>query len=286
MDPSPFDIRPLDASFGAVVTGLKLAELDEAAFAELYRTWLDYALLIFPGQHLTRDEQIAFARRFGAPEFEIAPISNVRADGSVRARGRHRRRDQGAEGQHGLALRLHLHAGAGQGRGVHRPRRRPTRAARPAGPTCAPPTMRWTRRRRRGSRRLSAHHSLRYSQGKIGHPKGDYTGYGMDETDAPLRPLVKIHPETGRKCLMVGRHAHGIPGLAPDESERLLQELADFACQPPRVYHHSWTPGDAVVWDNRRLMHRACPWDMTKPRVMYHSRIAGDPVSEGWKAAA
>ena len=84
MDRSPFDIRPLDASFGAVVTGLKLAELDEAAFDALYRTWLDYALLIFPGQHLARDEQIAFARRFGAPEFEIAPISNVRADGTVR----------------------------------------------------------------------------------------------------------------------------------------------------------------------------------------------------------
>jgi len=98
--------------------------------------------------------------------------------------------------------------------------------------------------------------------------------------EPPLRPLVKVHPETGRRCLMVGRHAFGIPGLAADESERLLDDLADFACQPPRVYHHAWTPGDAVVWDNRSLMHRACPWDMTQPRVMYHSRIAGDPVSE------
>jgi alpha-ketoglutarate-dependent taurine dioxygenase len=66
----------------------------------------------------------------------------------------------------------------------------------------------------------------------------------------------------------------------------LLDDLAAFTCQPPRVYHHTWTPGDAVVWDNRCLMHRACPWDMTKPRVMYHSRIAGDPVSEGCKASA
>ena len=84
MDLSPFDIQPLDASFGAVVTGLKLAELSESDFAALYRTWLDHALLIFPGQHLTREQQIAFARRFGPPEFEIAPISNVRPDGSVR----------------------------------------------------------------------------------------------------------------------------------------------------------------------------------------------------------
>ena len=79
-----FDLQPLDATFGAVVTGMKLAEIDDGAFAELYDAWLDYALLIFPGQHLARDEQIAFARRFGPPEFEIAPISNVRADGSVR----------------------------------------------------------------------------------------------------------------------------------------------------------------------------------------------------------
>jgi alpha-ketoglutarate-dependent taurine dioxygenase len=130
---------------------------------------------------------------------------------------------------------------------------------------------------------LSAYHSLRYSQGKLGHehkPGSAYSGYGMTVDEPPLRPLVKVHPETGRRCLMVGRHAFGIPGLAPDESERLLDDLADFACQPPRVHHHAWTPGDAVVWDNRCLMHRACPWDMTKPRVMYHSRIAGDPVSE------
>ena len=56
-----FHVEPLDATFGARVTGLKLAALDEAEFAELYRTWLDYALLVFPGQHLTRDEQVAFA---------------------------------------------------------------------------------------------------------------------------------------------------------------------------------------------------------------------------------
>ena len=130
---------------------------------------------------------------------------------------------------------------------------------------------------------LSAYHSLRYSQAKLGHehkPGSAYSGYGMTVEEPPLRPLVKVHPETGRRCLMVGRHAFGIPGLAADESERLLDDLADFACQPPRVYHHAWTPGDAVVWDNRSLMHRACPWDMTQPRVMYHSRIAGDPVSE------
>ena len=91
---------------------------------------------------------------------------------------------------------------------------------------------------------------------------------------------MKTHPETGRQSLLVGRHAYGIPGLDPAESEQLLQALVDHTCQAPRVYHHRWTAGDAVLWDNRRLLHRACPWDMTEARVMYHARIAGDPVAE------
>jgi alpha-ketoglutarate-dependent taurine dioxygenase len=129
----------------------------------------------------------------------------------------------------------------------------------------------------------SARHSLRYSQGKLGHAHkagSAYSGYGMTVAEPPLRPLIKRHPETGRDCLMAGRHAYEVTGLDFNESEALLAELTEFACQPPRVWRHRWTPGDAVVWDNRRLMHRACPWDMTIPRVMYHSRIAGDPVSE------
>jgi alpha-ketoglutarate-dependent taurine dioxygenase len=136
--------------------------------------------------------------------------------------------------------------------------------------------------------RLSAHHSLAYSQGKLGHAHAEgsaYSGYGFpkkgDSAEAPLRPLVKTHPETGRKTLAIGRHAHAIPGLTEAESEALLAELVEQACQPPRTWHHHWTPGDALLWDNRCLLHRATPWDMAKPRVMYHSRIAGDVATEG-----
>jgi alpha-ketoglutarate-dependent taurine dioxygenase len=131
---------------------------------------------------------------------------------------------------------------------------------------------------------LSAHHSLYYSQAKLGHkPKkgGEYRGYGFHDGPVPLRPPVKVHPETGRKSLLIGRHAHNIPTMDAGESERFRQELVDFACQPPRIYHHDWTPGDAVVWDNRCLLHQATPWDMNEPRVTWHSRIAGDPISEG-----
>ena len=95
-----------------------------------------------------------------------------------------------------------------------------------------------------------------------------------------MRPLVKTHPETGRKSLAIGRHAHAIPGMADTESERFLDELVAFACQPPRTYHHSWTPGDAVIWDNRCLLHRAMPWDKDRAAHRGTGRIAGDPVAE------
>src|SRR5271168_2269437 len=78
-----FDLQPIDATFGAVLTGVKLAGLDDTAWQDLHAAWLQYALLIFPDQHLKRDEQIAFAKRFGQLEFEMAAISNVKSDGTL-----------------------------------------------------------------------------------------------------------------------------------------------------------------------------------------------------------
>ena len=57
---------------------------------------------------------------------------------------------------------------------------------------------------------------------------GEYSGYGFHDGPVPLRPLVKTHPETGRKSLLIGRHAHNIPGMDKAESERLLEELVDL----------------------------------------------------------
>ena len=81
---TPLKIEPVDATFGAVVTGFRIPEIDDDTFQALHAAWLKYALLIFPGQHLTRAEQIAFAKRFGPLEFEMTAISNVKEDGTLR----------------------------------------------------------------------------------------------------------------------------------------------------------------------------------------------------------
>jgi alpha-ketoglutarate-dependent taurine dioxygenase len=278
-----FVVRPLDASFGAMVTGLELSRLGDAEFSKLYELWLEFALLVFPDQPMSADEQTAFATRFGELEFPLAPISNVRADGTVRPEAEDDdviKILKGNMGWHsdstympvqakGAVFTAHVVPAAGGETGWA-----DMRAAYDA----------LDDGMRERIRDLAAYHSLYYSQAKLGHkprPDGEYRGYGFHHESPSLRPLVKVHPETGRPALLIGRHAYGIPGLDPAESEALLQELVLFACQPPRVYHHRWSPGDAVVWDNRALLHRACPWDMREPRVMYHARIAGDPRTEG-----
>ena len=134
-----------------------------------------------------------------------------------------------------------------------------------------------TQRRLEG---LTAYHSLIYSQAQIGHDARPGSGYGLTDAPPPLRPLVKTHPETGRKSLFIGRHAYGIPGLDPEESRDLLQKLVGDACRPPRTFAHAWRPGDVVVWDNRCVLHRARPYDHAEPRAMLHVRVSGDPLTE------
>ena len=277
-----FDIHPLDATFGAIVTGLKLRDLNDATWNDLHAEWLKYALLIFPDQFLKRDEQIAFAKRFGPLEFEMAPISNVKTDGTLISEDSDVMKVlKGNMGWHCDSTYMPV-----QAKGAVFSAEVVTKSGGQTG---------WADMRaaydalddsmRAKVEGLAAYHSLYYSQAKLGHiPKkkggSEYSGYGFHDGPVPLRPLVKMHPETGRKSLLIGRHAHNIPGMEKEASERFLQELVDFACRPPRVYHRDWEAGDAVIWDNRCLLHQATPWDMREPRIMWHSRIAGDPTSE------
>ena len=284
MGTSTLDIQPLEGvTFGATVRGVELATIDQATFDALYGVWLDRCLLIFPGQFLTPEQQNDFARRFGDLEFEATPISNVDKRGNVHADPDDDivKSLRGNEGWHidstympvqakGAVFSAEVVPSAGAATGWA-----DMRAAYDA---LDPAT-------RDLIQDLQASHSLYYSQGRAGYlptkrDDGSYGMYGYHDEAVPLRPLVAVHPETGRTVLRAGRHAHDIVGWDPQESERFLDDLNERACQPPRVHHHEWTVGDVVVWDNRSLMHRGTPFDMTEPRIMWHTRIAGERPSE------
>ena len=278
-----FDIEPLDATFGAVATGVELRSVDDTTFDALHKTWLEFALLIIPGQFLTKEEQDAFALRFGPLEFKAAAFSNVAADGTILNDPGHDvvKSLRGNEGWHHDSTYMPLQAKGSVFTAEVVPSRggatgwADMRAAYEALDAV-------TQQRLAGMR---AYHSLYYSQGRSGYMPtknegGTYDTYGFHDLEPSLRPLVKVHPETGRPNLLIGRHAYGILGMAEDESEAFLDKLNAEGCKPPRIHYHQWAVGDAVLWDNRRLMHRGMPFDMTEPRVMWHTRIAGDPASE------
>lgn len=278
-----FDVELIDATFGAIVRGIDLRTIDKSTWDPLYATWLDRGLLIFPDQHLTRDEQDTFARRFGDLEFTAAPISNVTKNGEVRSDDDDDlvKSLRGNQGWHHDSTYMPVQAkGAVFTAEVVPPSGAPTGWADMAAAYDA-----LDDETRSFIANKSAYHSLYYSMGRMNYlptknDAGGYDLYGYHDQEVSLRPLVKVHPETGRPNLLAGRHAHDIVGMDPDESVAFLDALDEAACQGDRVHHHSWTVGDAVIWDNRRLMHRGTPWDMTQARVMWHTRIAGNPATE------
>jgi alpha-ketoglutarate-dependent taurine dioxygenase len=88
-------------------------------------------------------------------------------------------------------------------------------------------------------------------------------------------PLVWRH-DSGRRSLVIGATADSVPGMEPGVGRALLEELLDRATRPERVYRHDWTVGDLVIWDNRGVLHRACPYEVTSPRELHRVHLAGD----------
>jgi len=276
-------ITRTDATLGARITDVHLATMNESEWLSVEDAFHEYGALVFPGQNLSEAEQIAFGERFGAIEIlrdsgdKAVQISNRRPDGGIFTPEEKRYQTlRGNEGWHTDSSYMPLAAKASILAAQEVP---------PRGGETELADMRSayddldeaTKERIAG---LAAYHSLYASQAKAGFRFRTGEGYGFHTKGAPLRPLVKTHPVTGRKSLFIGRHAFRIPGMVDEESQALLDDLLENACRPPRIYTHHWRPGDVLMWDNRCILHRARPYDYDEPRVLRHVRVAGDPASE------
>ncbi len=276
-------VEPLEKSFGAKIYDLSLPDLNPEEIKEIYDLWLNYALLIFPDQNLSNPQQIQFAKNFGALEFDLSPISNVRNDGSIRdandddivksLRGN-------MEWHHDSTYMPIQAKGA-----VFTAHKVPSKGGETGWVDMRAAYEGLSQSMKDKIDGLSAYHSYEWSQKeRFGHkdPKvSEFNSYGFDIDPKPLRPIVKTHSETGQKCLTIGRHINKIPGMTDQEAQNLARELEEYACSNTDwVFHHSWKVGDAVIWDNRCLMHQATMWDLSEGRIMYHSRIEGDPIAE------
>ena len=278
----PLTIRPTAATLGATLTGVDLAALDDVSWRDVEDAFHEYAVLIFPDQNLAAQAQIAFAKRFGDIEIiiddlETIPVSNKGLGGKLLEDDSHRMQLlRGNEDWHTDSSYMPLSAKAS----VLSAHVVPSAGGQTewADMRAAYDALDDAMKDRIGT--LVAYHSYIYSQAKIGHNVAPGAGYGFFDDEPPLRPLLKVHPVTGRTALYLGRHAYGIAELETGESEKLLKELMALSCQPPRTFSHNWQPGDIVVWDNRCVLHRARPFDHREERVMMHTRIKGDPATE------
>jgi alpha-ketoglutarate-dependent taurine dioxygenase len=88
-------------------------------------------------------------------------------------------------------------------------------------------------------------------------------------------PLVWTHHD-GRRSLVIGASADHVVGMAAGESRALLDDLLARATRPERVYRHSWSVGDTVIWDNRGVLHRAIPYRTDSSREMLRTTVLGD----------
>ena len=106
-----------------------------------------------------------------------------------------------------------------------------------------------------------------------------------EEVEGPVHPLVRVHPETGRKALYLGRRrnwpSNYILDMPNKRSEALLDRLWRHATKPDFVWTHQWRPGDVLLWDNRCVMHYRTEVDHTRPRVLHRTQIQGETVIPG-----
>ena len=88
-------------------------------------------------------------------------------------------------------------------------------------------------------------------------------------------PLVWTHA-SGRRSLVLGATTSHVAGMDVENGRRLLDDLLARSTTPDRVYRHHWSVGDLVIWDNRGVLHRACPYDAASPRDMHRTTLHGE----------
>jgi alpha-ketoglutarate-dependent 2,4-dichlorophenoxyacetate dioxygenase len=286
-DAMPLSIRPLTPAIGGEVTGIDITKPLKPEDVAAIEAGMDkYAVLVFPGQQLTDEQQMAFTVNFGPIEDArggnvtkpqdkrlvtgMNDVSNLGKDGKPLARdSRQRLFNIGNMLWHSDSSFRPIPAKYSllSARVVNKKGGNTEFAHMGAAYEALDDDT------KREIEDLVCEHSLMYSRGSLGFL--DYT----DEEKAMFKPvrqrLVRTHPVTGRKSLYLSSHAGAILGMPMPEARMLLNDLKEHATQPRFVYVHKWTLYDLVIWDNRQTMHRVRRYDDSQPRDMRRTTVAG-----------
>ena len=269
------DIRRLGKSLGAEICDVDLSgSVSDDTLGDILKAWYEL-VLVFPDQHLTNEQHIAFSRRLGPLEIhpsrkyvlkdypEILLLTNrkdaagnyisLRDGGSV-WHSDHSYMAHPSLGSLLYAIDVPRDGGDTEWANMYMayeslPQRLKDRAAS-----------------------LKAVHQFDQEENpRLAPPKavmaGADAGSIWEKKSAEVKartpdvghPVVRIHPATGRKALFISRRfTIRIVGMPAGDSEELLLELFDYCEHPDHVYRHRWSKGQLVMWDNRCTIHLAC----------------------------
>jgi len=277
------EVRRVHAPLGAELIGLDLLRpLADTDFTRIHRAHLDHHVLVFRDQRITPQQQIDFSRRFGPLQIhvlhqfqlpghpEILVVSNIVENGQpigLGDAGHYWHSDLSYVERPSLGSMLHAQELPAEGgdtlfADMHR----------------AWDTLPAALRRAVEGRRAEHSYLAKYEELRARSPwRPKLSDEQIVKVRPVLHPIVRVHPETGRKALFVNEHfTTRIESLPEDESRELLAQLFAHSVLPEHIYRHRWLPHDMVFWDNRSVMHLAagCPDHLR--RRLNRTTIEGD----------
>jgi len=278
-------VIPLTPHFAARIDGVDITRpVDDPVWSEIRAAFEEHSVLLFRGQPLDDDAQIAFSTRFGALEVTrsmnpaagtpFARQSNLDiATGEVIPPDDRRmiyqlanmlwHSDSSFKPVPSLCSLLSARIVPPAGGATE------FASARAAYPSLAAGLE-------RRARAAVAVHDFAWSRDQV------RPGFFTDKERAaypPVRhPVVRMNPVNRRPNLFLGAHASHIEGWPLADGRAFLKDLTAHMTRPEFCYRHEWQEGDLIVWDNRCVLHRATPFDTTRHRrLMQRTTISGDP---------
>jgi alpha-ketoglutarate-dependent 2,4-dichlorophenoxyacetate dioxygenase len=275
------DVVPLGPGFAAELRGVTLADVaaDDAAYAAVRAAFEEHSVLVFRGQDVTDEIQLAFSRRFGPPEVtkvgsqgtgsHFVILSTIGPDGKVVA------------ADHRLSLRAkanqlwHTDSSFKQVpalASVLSARIIPARGGETEYVSTRVAFGRLDAALRNQLQNSFAWHDYAHSRSQIA------PDLASAAERAALPPqcwrMAWTNPVNGRGAIYLASHAYAVEGMEAAAGKKLIDELMEAATAPGTSYLHQWRGGDVVMWDNRATMHRGRPWPAHEPRLMVRTTIS------------
>ncbi|MEK9683682.1 MAG: TauD/TfdA family dioxygenase [Rhodospirillaceae bacterium] len=279
------EIRPLGDALGAEIRGINIAAISDEDLKKIKEAFLKYHVVVFPKQDIKPQEHIEFSKKLGALEIhiskkyllannpEILVLSNRKKNGEyvgVENAGDYWHSDLSYMERPSLGSLLYAMEIPEVGGDTEWANQYKAYDALP----------KKIQKTIDGRRAIHTFNRARNPRVHIPDHQLKDVAERYERISPPdaYHPIVRTHPETGRKALFVSpRFTIGIEGMGEADGQKLLDQLFDYAVRPEFVYHHKWCLGDLLMWDNRCLLHLACRGiPEGQIRHMHRTTLSGD----------